>query len=175
MKNICLEKKKWNQKISNSNNNSSPIQSSKSHQDSKKVPKIPGDLTEEQKNEIKEAYSSFEVDGITPDELKSAMKTLGFDSNNYERIFIISDMQVMDNRHNWGYWFTGDNSAYVYYKYFGNKVCYSFDLGNYHTQILSPHDHIRYVTSLNDQVFKFIGLLESGINLVDYINKFNYC
>ena len=71
-------------KLSNSNTNSSPLQTSKSHQDSKKVPKVPGDLTEEQKNEIKEAYSSFEVDGITPDELKSAMKTLGFDSNNYE-------------------------------------------------------------------------------------------
>lgn len=98
-----------------------------------------------------------------------------FDPNNYERIFIISDMQVMDNRHSWGYWSTGDNSAYVYHKYFENKICYSFDLGNYHTQILSPHDHIRYVTSLNDQVFKFIGLLESGINLVDYINQFNYC
>jgi hypothetical protein len=93
-------------------------------------------------------------------------------SNTYKRIFIISDMQVMDNR-SWG-WFN-NTSAQAYHKYFGNKICYSFDLGNYHTQILSPHDHIRYVTSLNDQVFKFIGLLESGINLVDYINQFNYC
>jgi len=41
--------------------------------------------------------------------------------------------------------------------------------------LLSPQDHIRYVTTLNDQVFKFIGLLESGINLVDYINQFDYC
>ena len=73
-----------NKSKNSSNENSSPLQSSTSRQDSKKVPKIPGDLTDEQKNEIKEAYSSFEVDGITPDELKSAMKTLGFDSNNYE-------------------------------------------------------------------------------------------
>ena len=73
-----------NKSKNSSNENSSPLQSSKSRQDSKKVPKIPGDLTEEQKNEIKEAYSAFEIDGITPDELKSAMKTLGFDSNNYE-------------------------------------------------------------------------------------------
>ena len=70
--------------ISQSNVDSSPFQSSKSRQDSKKVSKIPGDLTEEQKNEIKEAFSSFEDEGITPDELKSAMKTLGFDSNNNE-------------------------------------------------------------------------------------------
>ena len=65
-------------------NQESPLQSSKSLQDSKKVAKVPGDLTEEQKNEIKEAFSSFEEEGITPDELKSAMKTLGFDSNNNE-------------------------------------------------------------------------------------------
>ena len=91
-------------------------------------------------------------------------------NNAYKRIFIISDMQVMDN----SYWNYRGSAVKNYHKYFGMKPCYSFDLGNYHTQILSPQDHIRYVTSLNDQVFKFIGLLESGINLVDYINTFNY-
>ena len=70
--------------ISNSNKESSINNQSKSHQDTEKIKKVPGDLTEEQKNEIKEAFSSFEVDGLTPDELKSAMKTLGFDSNNNE-------------------------------------------------------------------------------------------
>ena len=29
-------------------------------------------------------FYEFEAEGITPDELKSAMKTLGFDSNNNE-------------------------------------------------------------------------------------------
>lgn len=91
----------------------------------------------------------------------------------YKRIFIISDMQVMED--NSYYWYDNRLAVKNYHKYFGMKSCYSFDLGNYHTQILSPQDHIRYVTSLNDQVFKFIGLLESGINLVDYINSFNYC
>lgn len=94
-----------------------------------------------------------------------------FDQSDYERIFIISDMQVMDNR----YWYSYSSAVQSYHKFFGMKTCYSFDLGNYHTQLLSPADHIRYITALNDQVFKFIGLLESGINLVDYINKFNYC
>jgi hypothetical protein len=92
-------------------------------------------------------------------------------SSTYNRIFIISDMQVMDDNN---YWHQG-SAVKNYHKYFGMKSCYSFDLGNYHTQILSPADHIHYITSLNDQVFKFIGLLESGINLVDYINQFNYC
>ena len=69
---------------SNSNKESSINIQSKSRQDSKKIKKVPGELTDEQKNEIKEAFSSFEAEGLTPDELKSAMKTLGFDSNNNE-------------------------------------------------------------------------------------------
>lgn len=92
--------------------------------------------------------------------------------NTYNRIFIISDMQVMDNR--WSY-YSSDTAIKAYHSNFGMMSCYSFDLGNYHTQILSPYDNINYITALNDQVFKFIGLLESGINLVDYINQFNYC
>ena len=84
-------------KASNSNGNLSPLQSSKSRQDSKKISKVPGDLTEEQKNEIKEAFSSFEKDGITPDELKSAMKTLGFDSNNYEVSKILDKIDTKKN------------------------------------------------------------------------------
>lgn len=95
-----------------------------------------------------------------------------FNKDSYERIFIISDMQVMDGIS----WYSYQGSPVKsYHKHFGEKPCYSFDLGNYHTQLLSPQDHIRYVTTLNDQVFKFIGLLESGINLVDYINQFDYC
>ena len=70
--------------LSNSNKESSIANKSQPRQDSKKISKMPGDLTDEQKNEIKEAFSEFEAEGITPDELKSAMKTLGFDSNNNE-------------------------------------------------------------------------------------------
>ena len=98
------------------------------------------------------------------------------DTNELSRMFIISDMQVMDNRNSYT-WF-GDvkqSPVKTYHEKFGMLPAYSFDLGFYHTQILSPADHLHYVTALNDQVFKFIGLLESGINLVDYINSFTYC
>ena len=44
--------------------------------------KIKNELTDEQKREIKEAFTSFEEDGITPQELKSAMQALGFDQRN---------------------------------------------------------------------------------------------
>ena len=46
--------------------------------------KIRNEITEEQKKEIKDAFSTFEESGIFPDELKSAMQTLGFDANNPE-------------------------------------------------------------------------------------------
>ena len=92
-------------------------------------------------------------------------------SDTYQRVFIISDMQVMDDN---SYWYYRGSAIKNYHKYFGMTPCYSFDLGNYHTQLVSRYDNIHYTTALNDQVFKFIGLLESGINLVDYINTFNY-
>ena len=44
--------------------------------------KIRNELTEEQKREIKEAFSTFEQTGIEADELKSAMQALGFDVKN---------------------------------------------------------------------------------------------
>jgi hypothetical protein len=103
-------------------------------------------------------------------------------SDNLQRIFVISDMQVMDNssypyydyfRTNYGY--EKKSARDTYNKYFHRIPLYSFDLGNYHTQIMAPADHMHYITSLSDQVFKFIGLLESGINLVDYINSYSYC
>ena len=44
--------------------------------------KIRNELTDEQKREIKEAFSTFEETGIEADELKSAMQALGFDAKN---------------------------------------------------------------------------------------------
>ena len=55
----------------------------------KEEQKIRNELTEEQKREIKDAFSSFEEDGLLPDELKTAMKTLGFDANNQEVLKIL--------------------------------------------------------------------------------------
>ena len=94
-----------------------------------------------------------------------------------KRMFIISDMQVMDPyNYTWNYYGHRSDATKVYNTEFGDLPLYSFDLGNYHTQIKTPNDpKMHYITALNDQVFKFIGLLESGINLVDHINSFNYC
>ena len=55
---------------------------SKSSKSEQQPQKIRNELTEEQKREIKEAFSTFEDTGIEPDELKSAMQALGFDAKN---------------------------------------------------------------------------------------------
>ena len=56
--------------------------------------KIRNELTEEQKREIKDAFSSFEQDGLLPEELKTAMKTLGFDANNQEVLKILDKIDT---------------------------------------------------------------------------------
>ena len=78
-------------KSQNSNTNTIKSQS----QSHKTVPqKNHAELTLEQKKEIKDAFSSFEADGITPEEIKSAMKTLGFDANNAEVMKILDKIDT---------------------------------------------------------------------------------
>ena len=107
-------------------------------------------------------------------EINPAFELLARKGKEYDRIFIISDMQVMDGRDYWGWYGSHDSAVKTYHRYFQNTPCYSFDLGGYHTQILSEYDHIRYITALNDQVFKFISLLENSENLASYINGIVY-
>ena len=65
--------------------------SQESEKKGKAEQKIKNELTDEQKREIKDAFSSFEDDGITSEELKSAMQALGFDQRN-------SDVQKILNK-----------------------------------------------------------------------------
>ena len=60
--------------------------------------KIRNEITEEQKREIKDAFSTFEESGIFPDELKSAMQTLGFDANNPEVQKILDKLATKKGR-----------------------------------------------------------------------------
>ena len=94
-------------------------------------------------------------------------------SRHYDRIFLISDMQVMVP---YNYWMrrhaTADSIYKEYCKNYGQAELYSFDLGNYHTQISNPDNpHVHLCTALNEKVMKFISLLEDGDSLFDYINQ----
>ena len=101
-------------------------------------------------------------------------------NKHYDRIFIVSDMQVMkENPPRWYYSQLVDGPASYndYCKEYGDTKCYSFDLGNYKTQCANPNNrNVHLVTALNDDVFKFLYLLENNQSIVDYIQKnFSYC
>lgn len=98
----------------------------------------------------------------------------------YDRIFIVSDMQVMKEvppRWYYSQLVDGPTSYNDYCKEYGDAKCYSFDLGNYKTQCANPNNrNVHLVTALNDDVFKFLHLLENNQSIVDYIQKnFSYC
>ena len=104
-----------------------------------------------------------------------------FDSlgKHYDRIFLISDMQVMDGRtgnYYWGYTSRSASKAYNDYKSAHGKThIYSFDLGNYHSQITDTNSKdISYITAMNDTVFSIIEMEESGKSLIDIINDYTY-
>lgn len=95
----------------------------------------------------------------------------------YDRIFIVSDMQTMSPRRYYSQREDGPASYNDYCKEYGDAKCYSFDLGNYKTQCANPNNrNVHLVTALNDDVFKFLHLLENNQSIVDYIQKnFSYC
>ena len=60
--------------------------------------KIRNELTDEQKREIKEAFSPFELDGLKPEELKLAMTVLGFDPKNEDVKLIMKKIDEQGNK-----------------------------------------------------------------------------
>lgn len=95
----------------------------------------------------------------------------------YDRIFLISDMQIMNN-HAWWYRYTKSGKAcFDKYcaKYGNNTHMYSFDLSNYHTQTDNPDNpHVHLMTSLTDKIVSMIPYVENGEKLFDLINSYSY-
>ena len=91
----------------------------------------------------------------------------------YDRILLFSDMQVMDSNY---YNQDSDIMLKEYEKNYGNTHIYSFDLGNYRSQICNSHkDKITYITALTDIVFKAIQLNEKDEkSLIDVIKEYRY-
>lgn len=98
-------------------------------------------------------------------------------SKKYDRIILFSDMQVMDcfsYQYYSAYLTKTANSLVNEYRTKVSPECkiYSFDLGNYFNQLVSQDAGIRYITSLNNYVFKLISILESKKSLIDVINQY---
>ena len=92
----------------------------------------------------------------------------------YDRIFVVSDMQVMETQRSWWQDTCGIDSYNAYCHVNGRTAMYSFDLGNYHNQLANPNNpDVHLMTALNDNVFKMLEYVEDGGKLYDYINE-NY-
>lgn len=101
-------------------------------------------------------------------------------NSEYDRLFIISDLQTMTENNCW--WIhTKETPEEAFHNYCHRVNChpnvYSFDLSNYRSTIFKPTDKkIHGLTTLDDTVFKMIPFIENGQSLVDYINKnYSYC
>lgn len=92
----------------------------------------------------------------------------------YARIFVVSDMQVINTKPIWWSNTCGIDSYNGYCHVNGRTSMYSFDLGNYASQIANPNNpDVHLMTALNDNVFKMLEYVENGGKLYDYINE-NY-
>lgn len=95
----------------------------------------------------------------------------------YDRIFIFSDMQVMDSScYDWWWVDPKDRRDQVSvlhkcFEKFGKSRVYSFDLGNYK---VSPFNigagDIMYLSALSEKVFGLLKLVEDNRSVIDYIN-----
>lgn len=106
-----------------------------------------------------------------------AFNVLDESGMNFDRIFLISDMQVMDER-SYSWYGSGRSATSTVNKYLAQHKdthIYSYDLGNYHTQVASPNSgRITCLTALNEKVFDMIRLKEQGTSLIDVINNYSY-
>ena len=97
--------------------------------------------------------------------------------NFYDRIFLISDMQIMRSDFPWYLRNRSGNTCFNKYcaKYGNNTHMYSFDLANYHTQTDNPNNpKVHLMTSLTDKVVSMIPYVENGEKLFDLINSYSY-
>lgn len=109
--------------------------------------------------------------------ISPAFEYLINDNKKYDRIILFSDMQVMQGFSYHYYATRMARTANSLIKKYRNEVSpgckiYSFDLGNYSNQLVSQDEDIKYITSLNNYVFKSISILESKNSLIDVINQY---
>lgn len=97
-------------------------------------------------------------------------------NTNYDRIFLISDMQTIDARRTWYNTVSGIDTYNKYCAKNGRTLLYSFDLGNYHSQVVNPNNSdVHLMTALNDNIFNMLKYVENGGKLYNYINdNFNF-
>lgn len=109
-------------------------------------------------------------------DIAPAVRVLEKGDKTFARIFLISDMQIMDpSCGSYSYWMRCDHSSMDRYMeiHRGTRL-YSYDLGNYKGKISKVKGRLVMLTGLSDKVFEMIQLIENGGNLVDMIRNYTY-
>lgn len=105
-----------------------------------------------------------------------AVRVLEDEDKTFARIFLISDMQIMDPSCNsYSYWFHCDHrSMDRYMETHKSTRLYSYDLSNYKGKISKVKGRLVMLTGLTDKVFEMIQFIENDGNLVDMIRNYTY-
>lgn len=106
-------------------------------------------------------------------EIDKAFNCLENTYTKVDRIFLISDMQTMTHCVRY---YSGPLGWDVFDRYQQNTgtqpKLFSFDLGNYDSQIGNPkYPNVHLMTALNDKIFKIIKLLDCGIPIEYFVNE----
>ena len=105
-----------------------------------------------------------------------AVRVLEDMGKTFARIFLISDVQIMDPSCSpFSYWMCCDHRSMDRYMetHKGTRL-YSYDLGNYKGKISKVKGRLVMLTGLSEKVFDMIQLIENGGNLVDMIRNYTY-
>lgn len=93
----------------------------------------------------------------------------------YDRVFIISDMQVMETSFHPWMWLNRAQETMSFGEWCAanehTPKVYSFDLGNYSREPSKFGGNINYFTALSPEALKFVEILESGKTVCDYIDS----
>lgn len=105
----------------------------------------------------------------------------------YDRIFLFSDMQIADpnscclSTMGWGWGRKSTDKVPTFNQWFekyqqehGKSHVYSFDLANSANQVIHTDGAISYMGGLNDKVFQFVEMIESGKSLVQEIQDYKF-
>lgn len=101
-----------------------------------------------------------------------------FEDRHYDRVFVVSDMQVL-NSSGWG-WFdynidSGNPVRKRINRYIDKNHChvYSFDLGGYASTVVNPQNKYTHgLTCLSDKLFELIPIIESDEDaIIKYIDE----
>lgn len=109
------------------------------------------------------------------DLINTRVKEEGVESGRYSRMFVFSDMQVADGRNTFQSGCSVREKFSEYSVEVGPCHLFSFDLGNYPSQLVSQNSNISYITTVSNKIFEIVQYLDKpDKSLIDIIKDYRY-